>query len=160
MIAVAVMAILVAMAFPSFSSTMRSNQIATRANEFMASVSLARLEAIRANTGGGVCATSDNGVSCGVDWNSGWMVFDDNNGNGTFDGGDTVKRVSDGNSHMAMTAVVGGGTLAFNSRGIYRGAVAANFSMTPTDCAPGYLGVRGFTLLPSGQLIMSKVACP
>lgn len=52
MVTVAVLAILSTIAYPSFQSTIRSNRVATTTNELIASLALARSEAIK-NTRGG-----------------------------------------------------------------------------------------------------------
>ena len=158
-IAILILAILIGMALPNFSSTMRSNRIATHANEFIASVSLARSEAIKNNVGAGICASPDGAV-CGTDWNAGWIVFSDLNGSGAFNAGDAVLRASSGSTSMSFTTPTAGGTLMFNNRGIYTGAVNTTFVMTPTDCPASYIGKRGFSLLITGQLSMQKQVCP
>ena len=80
LVAIAIVAILVAAAFPSFEGSLRRNRLATTTNELIASVSLARSEAIRSTDGGGVCASAD-GLACGSDWNAGWLVWVDGGNN-------------------------------------------------------------------------------
>lgn len=55
MIAVVVLGVLATIAFPSFQSTIRSNRIATTSNDLIASMALARSEAVKNRRGGGVC---------------------------------------------------------------------------------------------------------
>ena len=76
MTAVAVVAILLALALPSFQATMRSNRVTTSSNELLASLSLARTEAIRGLGPAGVCASTD-GATCAAstDWAAGWVVW-------------------------------------------------------------------------------------
>lgn len=85
MVVVAIVAILAALAFPSFQASIRSNRVATTSNEVLASLSLARSEAIKGVGVAGVCASS-NGTSCSssTNWANGWMVWrTDNSGGGT-----------------------------------------------------------------------------
>ena len=56
MVTVAVLAILSTIAYPSFQSTIRSNRVATTTNELIASLALARSEAIK-NTHGGAAVS-------------------------------------------------------------------------------------------------------
>src|SRR5690606_7896913 len=81
MVVIAIAAILLALALPSFTSTLRSNRVATSTNELLATLSLARSEAVRNTRGAGVCTSADGGA-CGGDWDSGWLVWGDSNGNG------------------------------------------------------------------------------
>ena len=49
-VSVSVLAITMAVAIPSFTATMRSNQLATQANEVLNGLAMARAEALRQNT--------------------------------------------------------------------------------------------------------------
>lgn len=74
MVTVSIVAILAAIALPSFARTLASNRVVTNINNFIAVASLARSEAIRRNVPAGVCASTD-GATCGTDWNGGWIVY-------------------------------------------------------------------------------------
>ena len=76
MVTVAILAILAALAMPGFQQSMRSNRVATSTNEVLASLSLARTEAIKGFGTAGVCPSS-NGTSCAstTDWGAGWIVW-------------------------------------------------------------------------------------
>lgn len=76
LITLAVLAALLAMGLPSFDNSMRSNRVATAANEMLASLSLARTESIKGLGRAGVCASAD-GTACqtGTDWSGGWLVW-------------------------------------------------------------------------------------
>lgn len=161
MITVTVLVVLIGIGFPSFSAMLRSSRIAASSNDFIASVSLARSEAIKNNIAAVICA-SDTGTACGANWNNGWMVFSDVNNNGTYEAGiDNLLRFSAGSPTTISMTTAAGGTMAFNSRGVYTGvAPPATFTMKPIDCPIGYPGKRTFNLLITGQLSMTKVACP
>lgn len=77
MVTIALLAILLALATPSFTSIINSNRLASHANELVASLQTARMEAVRRNTRTVVCR-SDNGTTCsaGAQWN-GWITFVD-----------------------------------------------------------------------------------
>lgn len=91
MVTVAVLAILIAIATPSFTSVINNNRLAGHANELVASLQLARMEAVRRNARTVVCR-SDNGSSCaaGTQWN-GWITFVDVNRNGTAEAGELLR---------------------------------------------------------------------
>src|SRR5690606_41492187 len=90
-VTVAVVAIVAAIAFPNFQSVIRSNRVASSSNELTASLSLARVEALRSPGGAGLCASSD-GAACGTDWNAGWMAWVDTNGVGRATGAPPLAR--------------------------------------------------------------------
>lgn len=79
MITITIMAILLAVAVPSFQSVALSSKLTTLANNFVASAQLARSEAIKRNRPATLCASSD-GTSCTGTWADGWVVLRDDGG--------------------------------------------------------------------------------
>lgn len=154
MVVVAVIAVLAAIAFPSFQGVIRSNRLGTSTNELLSSLALARTEAIRSTRGGGICASS-NGVACGNDWSQGWMVFSDANGNGVFDNGETVLRFS------RLSPQIGGNgsaaTVAFNPRGLAIGG-QQTIDLQPDECGGRPLH-RRLTITATGQVKVVKGQC-
>lgn len=63
LIAIVVLAILIALATPSFISIMNNNRLTSHANEIVASLQQARMEAVRRNARITVCRTTD-GTTC------------------------------------------------------------------------------------------------
>ncbi|WP_125076537.1 Tfp pilus assembly protein FimT/FimU [Pseudoxanthomonas sp. SGT-18] len=155
MVTLAVLAILLAVGLPSFQGSLRSNRLATTTNELIASMSLARSEAIRNGRGSGVCASAD-GASCGDDWAAGWLVWQDANGNGNLDAGEAVLRFSQGNAKIAASATAD--VIAFDSRGRRRAANDQSIGLQPTDCPGGDLR-RTVTVNTTGQIKTTKGAC-
>lgn len=84
LIAMAVMAILVSSATPSFHALLQNQRIATAANEFFIAVNLARSEAVK--RGGRI----DLIPADGKDWAQGWIVFMDKNNNQRVDAGEQI----------------------------------------------------------------------
>ena len=163
MVTVAIVAILVAIGLPSFQSSMRSNRVATGTNELMASLSLARTEAIRSPGGAAICSTQ-NGTACGGDWNEGWMVWVDMDGDGQPTGADDrVLRYIQSKSKLDVQIAAPGGaaeavTLRFDNRGRRIGQVRT-LSVEPEDCRVGRELVRNLTLGATGQVTITKEAC-
>jgi len=163
LVTIAIVAILLAVAFPSFEGSMRSNRLATTTNELLASVSLARTEAIKNTRGAGICASAD-GLACGDDWNEGWLVWADEGttGFGAFGAGDTVVRFVDAHPRLVLEVAEGDGTalerIAFDYRG--RPSVAADFNLQPDTCPSGQELVRELKLNASGQMVNHREACP
>ena len=155
MITIAIVAILAALALPSFQQSMRSNRAATATNEMIGALSLARSEAIR-NSGGGAVRSSADGTSCGGGWSDGWLVWADTNGNGTLDTGETVLRYGQG--HPRLTVSNAGGTVAFDGRGRRTAATGQSVTIRPDECG-GQPLQRTLTINASGQITTAKEAC-
>jgi type IV fimbrial biogenesis protein FimT len=99
MVAIAVMAIVVGFAIPGFQSMVNSNRLASSANELIASLQTARIEAIRRNRRVVLCTSANPNAGaaarCASSGIEGWIVFVDANTDGDFDPpGDTLVRNS------------------------------------------------------------------
>lgn len=90
---IAVIAVLMAIAVPSFVSLTQTNRVAGEVNALAGDLQFARAEAVKEGLPVSICASS-NGTSClgTATWNTGWIVFSDPNGNQTVDAGDLVLR--------------------------------------------------------------------
>lgn len=84
MVTVAIAAILMAIAAPSFNTFIDNQKLLTTATEFYSAVNMTRSEAIK--RGAQVTLAANDGVS----WTSGWTVFVDANGNARPDVGETI----------------------------------------------------------------------
>ncbi len=98
MVTIAIAGVLASLAAPSFSNTIKNNRMTTQFNELLTFLSYARSEAIKRNISVTVCKSSD-GSSCGGDWHNGWIVFVDNDRDGTVDTIDELLR-----KHEALTS--------------------------------------------------------
>lgn len=157
MITVAVLAVMLAIGFPSFQSVLRSNRIATATNEMIASMSLARSEAIKNTHGTGVCA-STAGASCdGASWGDGWLVWDDTNGDGALDDGETVLRFTAGNPKVSGDDA--DLTIAYDARGRRRAAADQVVMLRPDECGSQPLQ-RSLLINRTGQIKVTKGPCP
>src|SRR5690606_32342836 len=167
LVAVAIVAILLAIAFPNFEGSMRRNRLATTTNELLGSVALARSEAIRNTRGAGICASTD-GLTCGNDWNEGWLVWVDGDTSGpygAFDASvDEVVRVINAHPRLELAAADAGGTavntIGFDYRGRPTSFAVTNFSLEPDTCPTGQELVRTLTINVSGQMINQRGVCP
>jgi len=75
MVTIMVLAVLLGLGVPSFREAALSSRVTSYANDLVASVQLARSEAIKRNAPVTLCASSDGAV-CEVDggWEVGWIV--------------------------------------------------------------------------------------
>lgn len=78
MVTIAVLAILVAVALPSFTHTIRNNQFQALQDSLLSAFQFARSEAINRNSAVSICP-SVNGQSCSgnANWNNGWIIYQD-----------------------------------------------------------------------------------
>lgn len=83
MIGLAVGAIILITAVPSFVTLMQRNEIGSASDQLYASLATARSEAVKRRDSVRVCPSS-NSSSCRNDgvWSDGWLVFSDDDGNG------------------------------------------------------------------------------
>lgn len=154
-VTIAVMAVVMAIAFPSFQSTLRSTRVSTSTNDVISLVSLARSEGVRSTHGGGVCASGD-GATCGNDWSAGWLAWADANANGALDTGEAVLRFSNGSGHIVVT---GPSTpITFDARGLRSSAGGQAISIQPDSCS-GQALRRTLTITATGQVKTQAGAC-
>src|SRR5688572_26386195 len=107
MVTLAVMAILIALALPSFRDVSMNLRMSGLVSDLMADLALARSEAIKRNLTVMVCpAPAPHGICSGQDFKVGWMVFVDANNNGVFDttvGEQSIKRHRPGPTEPTFT---------------------------------------------------------
>lgn len=80
MVTIAIAGILVGIAIPSFTSIISSNRLTTSANELVTALNLARSEAVKR----GLQVTLRRKGATSTQWESGWDIFVDRDGNNTF----------------------------------------------------------------------------
>jgi prepilin-type N-terminal cleavage/methylation domain-containing protein len=106
---VAIMGVLMALAFPAFGELIKNSRRTTVVNEVSASLQLARAEAAKRGQPVTVCGlTSGGGNSCtgGTIWDYGWLVFVDVNGNGFIENAVTVNGVDYDEATMVLRKVL------------------------------------------------------
>jgi type IV fimbrial biogenesis protein FimT len=94
MVTLALAAIVLMAAVPSFNQIIKSNRLTANVNDLVYAVSLARSEALKSG-GASVCASSDGATCDDVLWKQGWIVFTDFDGDCAVDGGEQVVKVFD-----------------------------------------------------------------
>ncbi len=94
MIAVAVIAILVRIAAPTVRDVTLNARMSAQASNLIVDFATARSEAVHRNARVTIC-TSSTGSSCtGTTWEQGWMLFVDNNRDGSLSAGEAILKVS------------------------------------------------------------------
>jgi type IV fimbrial biogenesis protein FimT len=93
LVVVAIVAILASLATPSFTNSLLRNRATAEVNQLAGDLQFARAEAIKEGQTVTIC-TSSNGTTCqmSTNWNGGWIIFSDANGNQKVDTGETILR--------------------------------------------------------------------
>lgn len=159
LVTVAILAILLALAVPSFTSVINSNRLAGQANEVVASLQLARVEAVRQNRRAVVCR-STNGTTCAGagQWNT-WITFFDVNNNGAADVGEAIIRVNTVKPPLQVTSGVA--SISYRPDGLARDAAGALLQNDITVCIPTTrpaLNRRVVSIGPGGSRISTASA--
>lgn len=102
MVVVALAAIMMTLAVPSFQNMIANNRITSHTNELVMAINMARSEAVKRNVRVILCRSADPAAStpsCGGsanDWTTGWLLFASGDANKTYqEGVDTLIRVGE-----------------------------------------------------------------
>lgn len=153
LVAVAILAVLAALAAPSFNEAILSNRLASYANSFVASVQLARSEAIKRNATVVMCRSAD-GASCATSgtWQQGWILWRDANNDTTVDADEIIQKQQAISPDYHFTG--GAYSVDFLGTGLISGG-PLTFSLCRAVPEPGRQE-RSLQLWPTGRLSVAK----
>jgi type IV fimbrial biogenesis protein FimT len=162
MTALAVLAVLVALATPSFREFSANSRISAASNSLLNALAVARSEALLRSTPVSVCASTD-ALTCRTskrdDWSNGWIVFTDNSGTaGKLDSTDDLIQSWPGPGGTTSVSLTSANDyVRFDARGMNGGAAA-----TLTTWFPGCKGNNSSQIIVTavGSPQATKVACP
>lgn len=165
MVTIGIAAILLALALPTFTESIRSNRVSTATNQMLATINLARAEAVRSKSQSWVCPSNPDRTDCGISWAEGMLVWTDEDGNGARTTTE-IKRVIEPQEGIALAMGVIS-AIGFDERGravekTATGVVVSNFnfSMQAAMCKPGAGNVRAFDINRIGRVSVTKGNCP
>ena len=145
MIVIVVLGVLLTIAVPSFNDSLLGSKLSSNANNFVASVYLARGEAIKRNAAINLCVSSDGANCTGGNWAQGWIV---RAGDGTI-----IQRQAALPSGLIMTESAGISSISFQPSGV--GATSA--TLTLCRATPNVGGQeRVITVTASGRPSVAK----
>jgi type IV fimbrial biogenesis protein FimT len=145
MVTVAILAILITIAAPSFTDTIRNNRANALANNFITSLQFTRSEAIKRNQRVTVCPGITG--NCGADWNTGWRA--------QLSGSNEILKVWEPlDSNVTITGA--STTVTFNASGLTTAAVSA-FTVKPSTCTGD--NKRTIELTITGRSTITRGAC-
>ncbi len=122
LVTIAVAAIIAGLAAPSFSKMINANRVQTVSSGLQADLSYARTEAVKRGSWVTVCPSVDLATCSGANnWQTGWIVFNDDNGSGSVDAStDKVLKVRNptaGGITIAAAPAPGTNSIIFNRDG-------------------------------------------
>lgn len=146
MIVVALAAVLAMFTIPTMNSVIQNNRLATQANEFLTTLSMARSEALRRGTGITVCPSADK-LECDDDWSAGWIIITDE---------DEVLR--EWGALRGGLSLTGPDAIRYLPSGRTTAAAPQSFDLVAPGCTGEQL--RTIQITPTGRPSVSRSACP
>lgn len=170
MVTLAVAAIVLSIAIPSFNSTVLNNRSAALGGELTSAINFARAEAVKRSARVSICASEDGAVCLtSGDWAKGWLVFTDKaiadtTATATVD--KVLRHWSGFNKKSVVTAKKGSDALdylRFTSNGGLAKLNAADVS--PREFEAYIEGCQGnskgtLKVGVAGLISLKKIACP
>lgn len=151
MITLGILAVIITLAAPSMNTLIMNNRLATQLNNFVGSLQTARSEAVKRGEEITVCKSADS-ATCTVagNWEQGWLVFLDDDGDEQVDGGEDV--INAGNPLSGGNTLIGNANvddvIKFDNRGFSLG-----FNGTVTLCdSRGAPSARGIVISNTGRI--------
>lgn len=159
MFSIAVLAILLSIAAPNFSDTMKANRIQSQARELFSQLNYARSEAVSRKHTVIFCHSND-ATSCSGSWNNGWIICVDADGDHTCGTKDQVLRVYSDSSSNKLTAVDNSATpvvqdfVSFSPNGAVSSASFLTFKICDSGNNAKY--ARAILVSGVGQILESS----
>jgi len=152
---IAIVGILAALAIPSFSESIQNSRVKELSSNFSFALYLAQSESVKR----GVQVSIQSKQSSGNEWQNGWNIFVDPNGNGTLDAGEELLNSHDMDEN-GLTLVSKDGVfsswIAFlpSSAAKGNGALSGGFRICRTD--KDSTKSRSINVHASGNIIIEK----
>lgn len=155
-IVMVMLAILTAIALPSFNDTLVRNRLAAQNNELVAAINLARTLAVQARAQAGVCGANATQSGCAADFANGFVVWVDENRSGGVDPQE-VRRIGRVDARDELT---GAADIRFDRQGQrVVPAGAAELELKPQSCPNSKPFVRTLSISNIGTITQIKGDC-
>lgn len=161
MVTLSVMAIILALAAPSFRDFIINNRLTAQINDLVADISLARSEAASRGVQVALCASADLEFcsDSGDAWQTGRIVFIDTNSNGTRESTERILKKTEsvgGSRTLVASGFPNTYFVSFRPYGGLLPATGGSFKLCDPDIGTG----RTVVVAATGRPSASKVACP
>ena len=165
MVVVAILAILAALAGPSFTPLIENWRVRESAEQLQSTLYYARSEAIKRggrvviqkipnNTNG--CTTASGTRA----WDCGWIVCHDTNDNGTCNAAEPVLQRIESSAKVHVNRTGGGASIQLNRWGLVDGTWLG-FNLIPLDKTVSHVAARGVCMSSGGRVrIIPQEAIP
>lgn len=162
MVTIAVAAILLGLALPSFTASIRSNRVSSAANTLLATINFARMEAMRSKETARICP--NNNGACGGNWSQGLLVWTDEDRSGGLNG-EEVRRIVEPQNGVVVNVtganvVDGVESIAFSARGRRIGAANTVIEIKSEVCDRGVANRRSIAINAAGYADINREDCP
>lgn len=160
MVVVAIVAILAALAGPSFRDLMDGYRVRLATEELTNSLYFSRSEAIK--RGGLVSVRKNCGAGTAQEWACGWIVFTDANNDGVRNGTDAVLQTFPAHDHVNVMHINNSAFYRVDRWGQISGLGAASFSVTPEPLGASSRHATALCITSGGRIKPTKgtVTCP
>lgn len=160
MVVVLIVAILAALAVPSFRPIVERWRVQQALKGLESSIYYARAEAIKRASTVSIRKNPTGTDGCtlalgNANWDCGWFVFTDINSNGVLDGGEEVLQSFSAPRNIDITSATGAASMRFDRWGRWSpdaAAPVAGFSMVPHGKSLTEVSARGLCMSPGGRL--------
>jgi type IV fimbrial biogenesis protein FimT len=152
MVTVTVIGVILTVGIPNFSEFTQNSRLTSTSNDLLSSFQVARSEAARSKTNITICASAnslDAAAVCGGNFNDGWIIFIDTNGDlARAGGGENVLRAHPAPPAGVTVTTNGGATyFGFAGTGLGRGNVGG----IPALQTAMICDARGIDIAPGGR---------
>lgn len=166
MVAAAIVAVLAALAAPSFSATIERWRVRQAVESMTTTLYYARSEAIKRGGQVVIHKLPNNTNNCTSatgtrDWDCGWIVCHDTNSSGTCTSSDPVLQRIETPANVQVSRTGGGASIKLNRWGLVDGAWLG-FSLVPLDKPTTHPGARGVCMSSGGRiriLLPEEIPC-
>ncbi|NIS89948.1 MAG: prepilin-type N-terminal cleavage/methylation domain-containing protein [Woeseiaceae bacterium] len=165
MITLLIVGVILTLGVPNLQDFAANNRLTTAANDLHASFQLARSEAARAKTNVTICPSTNpfaGTANCGGNWNQGYIVFLDDDGDLTRNGASETVLRAHGPIDNALTLAIRDDATYFSygSSGMGRGDIGGNPALSQViicdergvaEASQGFSAARLFVSTPLGR---------
>ena len=165
MVVVSIVAVLAALAAPSFTPLIESWRVREATEQLQSTLSYARSEAIKRGGQVAIQKIPNNTNGCASasgtrDWDCGWFVCHDTNGNGTCNATEPVLQRVESATKVHINRTSGGASIKLNRWGLVDGAWLG-FTLVPLNKSPYHTGARGLCMSSGGRIrVIPQEAIP
>lgn len=156
MVTASVMAVLMALAAPSFTTLIESWRVRQATEQLQSTLSYARSEAIKRSGQVAIQKLPNHTNGCtsasgNRDWDCGWIVCHDINANGACNPNEPVLQRIDAPTDVQVSRTGGGASIKLNRWGLVDGTWLG-FSLVPLDKSTTHPGARGVCMSSGGRI--------